>query len=289
MAPSQLKMIPDKHVPLTAGRVVLVLMAGMVTGVLAGWKDEAVDAATAVDVATRANAAEQSPTEEVRARRLGFTYADCFPASAQAVVKGVGKTLMRHIRTGDQVLTGTSRGSLAFEPVLGHLHLAAEQHTIFRRIFHRHGSFDASAGHLVFVVGQDGSSVSKAVGDIFVGDILQHFDDGTGEQVRSETLAVSAYAAEGVYAPVTASGVLVVDGVSASNYATLSGSMPVGHGAMHSSAFLLRGVAMLNRDWAGLLQACCFTAMLFPMYSFMLPAGLQKREVSRLCFSSFSH
>eukprot|EP00929_Paragymnodinium_shiwhaense_P041033 TRINITY_DN2133_c0_g3_i1.p1 TRINITY_DN2133_c0_g3~~TRINITY_DN2133_c0_g3_i1.p1 ORF type:complete len:284 (+),score=36.34 TRINITY_DN2133_c0_g3_i1:125-976(+) len=282
MAPSQRKMIADRHVALTPGHFVLVLMANLLTGALAGWEHKDAPAGVSEDAVAARNAPEQLPTEEVMARRLSFTYADCFPASAEAVVKGVGKTLMRHIGTGDQVLVRTSLDGSAYEPVLGYLHMAHEQPAIFRRISHKHGSFDASAGHLVFVLGQDQSLISKAVGNIAVGDVLEYFNNDTGDRVRSEILAVSAYAADGVYAPVTASGVIVVDGVAASNYATLSGNMPVGHGAMHSSAFFLRVAFLFN--WACSLSAFP-AATLFPLCVFILHAALQKKGTSSFLYS----
>merc|ERR1711959_279943 len=116
------------------------------------------------------------------------------------------------------------------EPVLGFLHkvsgLAQESMTVA----HAQGTFRASANHIVFT----------NRGDMPV-SALRPGDQLLAENSASPILAVGQeITTAGMYAPLTSSGAIVVDGVIASNYGTPSSGMSLPHGAAHAAFFALR-------------------------------------------------
>lgn len=111
-------------------------------------------------------------------------------------------------------------------------------------VTHSHGMFRATPGHLVFVVDQSGRQVDKAVASLKVGDLIMVAStDQAGEKMlrHSEVLAMhDDLGSDGLYAPLTPSGTLIVDDVVASNYATHSVEVSLPHGAAHALFFPLR-------------------------------------------------
>merc|ERR1711879_713312 len=83
----------------------------------------------------------------------------------------------------------------------------------FLTVRHASGAFRASASHVVFV--NDGD---KAVADLQMGDEVFVAVDGV--EKASRVLSVTQDATDqGMFAPLTQSGTLIVDDVVASNYA----------------------------------------------------------------------
>jgi len=124
--------------------------------------------------------------------------------------------------SGDHVLTASG-----YEPVIGFLH-AHERSAVFLEIVHGSGSLRVTPGHIVFLAsGMPVPAYSLTAGDnLSCGPVLQ---------VRKVVLP------DGVYAPITQSGTLVVDGVLSSNYAVVDSLMSGGwHSIFHLLASPLR-------------------------------------------------
>jgi len=156
--------------------------------------------------------------------------AKCFPADASVSVEGRGAVTMADLRSGDRVLVRRA-GSLVFEPVLDFLHVSRGR-TEFLTILHAAGELRASPGHVVFT-----SQGEKTAGDLSVGDRLLAVA-GAALQA-SAVVAVRRGHGTDAYAPLTASGTILVDGVAASNYAAPS-SARVSHALMHAFLFPVR-------------------------------------------------
>jgi hypothetical protein len=149
----------------------------------------------------------------------------CFPGDAQVQVHGMGLTPIANLRLGDRVLVSPS----VYEPVLGFLHVLGAKPGVrssFMTIRHELGEFRASANHIIFVV--RGESVTdKVAAKLEVGDRLSAARSSTIVGLRWES------AESGMYAPLTATGTIIVDGVLASTYGSSSISLPVPHSAAH--------------------------------------------------------
>merc|ERR1712232_181926 len=112
-----------------------------------------------------------------------------------------------------------------YDSALGFLH-AVQGPAEFLAIEHEHGELRASGNHLLF--NGEGSAVAAEL--FTLGDELL-LTDG----LRSRILSISQDSTKhGMFAPLTASGTVVVDGVTASNYATV-GKLNIPHSAMHAS------------------------------------------------------
>lgn len=165
----------------------------------------------------------------------------CFAGEATADVQGRGAVAMAQLRVGDQVLVESS-GQLAYEPVLSFLHVvhpAPGKKAPFLTIVHSHGKFQATENHIVFVADPEGGSnrVSKLVGKLLVGDELFIARHPARREFSQVSAILRSNGEMGLYAPLTASGTIVVDGVVASNYASPSVNKELSHRAAH--VFLL--------------------------------------------------
>jgi hypothetical protein len=148
---------------------------------------------------------------------------------------------MALVRIGETVLVEQASGKMAYEPVLGFLHAqeGSAGAKSFLTVMHEHGEFQASTNHIIFAIDATGRN-SKSVGDLQAGDklLIAHADSAS---VSSEVYAIRSGKAEtGMFAPLTPSGTLVVDGVVASSYAAPMSGVKLPHAAVHASLFLLR-------------------------------------------------
>lgn len=192
---------------------------------------------------------------------------NCFPGEAAVLVApasgggscgshGERDVAMADLRVGDLVLTERRPGDLAFEPVLGFLHVVRGGAQEFLSVVHEFGQFRASPGHLVFVASAGGRQ-DKAVQELRAGDALLFAPPGLPRRTRpSQVLSVSrGVSTAGMYAPLTASGTIVVDAVLASNYAVPSPGLRLPHWLAHAALLPLRASHSLGlRQLLGLPQ-----------------------------------
>mmetsp|Transcript_54127 Transcript_54127/g.116885 ORF Transcript_54127/g.116885 Transcript_54127/m.116885 type:complete len:772 (-) Transcript_54127:179-2494(-) len=175
---------------------------------------------------------------------------NCFPGSALVSTLSDGPLPLANLRAGDQVLVEKSAGTIAYEPVLGFLHSipsVSGWSSDFVTIRHSRGELSATAAHIIFVLSRSGRSrLSKSVSELQVGDKLLAMEDG--RLVSSPVLAIRMDRdGSGMYAPYTASGTLLVNGVLASNYAVPQGYL-LSHALAHAFLFPLRAYHLLGAD-----------------------------------------
>lgn len=189
----------------------------------------------------------------------------CFPGQALVTISHVYSTDDAHancthvpikrLRTGDRVLAEGAKGELVYERVLGFLHVlphaSPTRGFAFWRVRHTTGDFRASASHFVFVVREDGTGRhSVRVSELRVGDWLLSVGNATAQGIQRAGLVKFTMVleleveqfAQGMYAPLTASGTIVVDGVVASIYAgpTWVHYRLRSHNIMHAFVFPFR-------------------------------------------------
>jgi hypothetical protein len=137
----------------------------------------------------------------------------CFPSHASCEVKGKGTVLMRDLKIGDHVLVA---GDGDFEPIYSFGHRMRDvSHEYLRIKVSRSTEVEVSVEHLLFVEGRGPIPASRVV----VGDSLLN-ENGEKLKVHSVTTII----AQGVFAPFTPSGRIVVDGVLASSFVSLDNS-----------------------------------------------------------------
>jgi hypothetical protein len=173
--------------------------------------------------------------------------ASCFPGQAEVTIQDQGLVKINSLQVGDRVLVESSSGKLVYEPVLSFIHSGGVgTESEFLNIQHATGSLRVSANHVLFVASAFGR-VDKAADHIVEGDQLLVVPAGANELAApSQVLSVTReFSNLGMYAPLTPSGKVVVDGTVASNYATIHG-MHFGHEASHAAFFPLRAYHKLG-------------------------------------------
>jgi hypothetical protein len=168
----------------------------------------------------------------------------CFPGDAIVNVRGRGAIPVATLAVGDNVLVESAGGKLTFAPVLTFLHkVGPNSATCLHKsvtVLHTHGTFQASWNHLVFVISENGVREDVTASALRPGDQLLIQSNATALipspiiSIRSETTC------GGMYAPLTSSGAIFVDGVLASNYGAPSSKVHLPHGAAHATFFALR-------------------------------------------------
>jgi len=117
-----------------------------------------------------------------------------------------------------------------YESSLGFLH-AMQGRSSFLTLEHEHGQLRVSANHLVF--NAEGRAIPAQ--QFQLGDELL-----LAKGIHSRVINICRDTTKnGMFAPLTPSGTVMVDGIMASNYATV-GKLNIPHGAMHACFTLSR-------------------------------------------------
>ena len=171
----------------------------------------------------------------------------CFPGDATCHVQGRGKVMMKDLELGDHVLVDGGD----FEPIYSFGHRDDVLENDFLRLETSRGSLEISKTHMVFVEG--GRSVPASL--VKVGDKLQIHD---GELVAVN--AIGASKKRGAFAPFTASGTLVVNGVKASSFVAFQESETLKIGGRFdtklSFQFLAHAFESPHRLWCQYISPC---------------------------------
>lgn len=156
-------------------------------------------------------------------------------------VQGRGAVPIASLRPGEWVLAATPEvgAPLVYEPVLDWIHIAKGAEASFTTIRHEHGILRASAGHLVFTAtaSSNGHSGDVPAGLLRKGDsiLAMPANSTDGGLIPSRVLSIEHGSISlGMYAPLTSTGTIVVDGVLASNYATPSLELRLPHWLAHA-------------------------------------------------------
>lgn len=130
----------------------------------------------------------------------------CFSGETTVVVKDVGITSMKNLKLGDQVLVLSAPENDVYEKVysFGHIHHSTEM--VYYQFYP--SKIEISWNHMVFLEDQATPIPASLVK---LGDTLRG---------GSEVTRISQVTRRGVYAPLTNSGTLLVNGVLASTYIT---------------------------------------------------------------------
>lgn len=162
---------------------------------------------------------------------MGLYLSLCFPAESTVMTPNGAKT-MSNVAVGDTVRVVTPEGRVEWSQVCGWLHREPAQAAAYQRISTTHRKLLVSATHLVATV-KNGAVEYVPAGEVQAGHTLLECDTNpaaAGTVWGNKVVRVETVQAQGVYAPLTVSGTIAVDGVAASCYADTRS-----HKAAHAS------------------------------------------------------
>ncbi|KAM4706134.1 sonic hedgehog protein [Rhinophrynus dorsalis] len=151
----------------------------------------------------------------------------CFPASATVALESGARKAVKDLCPGDRVLAADDRGQLVYSDFLLFIDKQETGHKLFYVIETSEpwGRIKLTAAHLLFVAQTQGND-TRAYKSVFAsniqpGDVIYI---GDPELMSLKAVKVERVHLEedlGAYAPVTAHGTVVIDGVLASCYAVI--------------------------------------------------------------------
>lgn len=176
----------------------------------------------------------------------------CFPGEAIVQTQARGAVNLASVQPGEHVLVEEG-GALSFAPMLSFLHETHENGGEYIELVHEQGRVRMTENHIVFVHGPNGR-IDKAAGKVQLGEQLFAVVDGATQ--TSSVLEINQKSmAMGMYAPLTRTGTIVVDGVVASNYALPDLSMKLPHSLAHFVLLPVRVYHALGLN--NVMQALC--------------------------------
>jgi len=155
----------------------------------------------------------------------------CFPGEAEVSLADGSMKRLDELSVGEHVMVKDSDGRHSYEPVLSFLHQVSGPHASLT-VEHALGMFRVSANHLVFAQDSKGQRLDKMASQLEAGDFIYLPSEKEAVRVLS---VLSESADSGMYAPLTASGAIVVDGILASNYATHAQAAWIPHSTIHAA------------------------------------------------------
>ena len=156
----------------------------------------------------------------------GGSDAACFSGLGQVHVEHQPEPVnMKDLRIGDRVLTSNKQNS--YQQIYGFAHRHEMQPTIFYRIVTEHShteslnALEISGEHLVFVRARSGPVRADS---IQVGDTLVQWKVATSTYDFAIVKEISKLSRDGLYAPLTPDGTIVVNDIVASTYVNVQGT-----------------------------------------------------------------
>eukprot|EP00929_Paragymnodinium_shiwhaense_P068551 TRINITY_DN3449_c0_g1_i5.p1 TRINITY_DN3449_c0_g1~~TRINITY_DN3449_c0_g1_i5.p1 ORF type:complete len:399 (-),score=40.69 TRINITY_DN3449_c0_g1_i5:231-1388(-) len=175
----------------------------------------------------------------------------CFPGDSTLQVLGKGAVPLASTNDGNRVLVKDSFGDLQYQPILSFLHQTHTELAQYVTVVHERGDVRMSDSHIASVVDTSGLQQYKHAAQLAPGDVVQISGpvDGASNLSLSTIISVRrSTGASGMFAPMTWSGHVIVDGVVASCYARPFLGFSVQHGAMHAAMFFMRNLKVYAAD-----------------------------------------
>ena len=163
----------------------------------------------------------------------------CFPMNSVVTRKSGGIIPLSELRIGDEILVPAERG-IKYDTVVAFLHWDEVVKEKFVSVRFGQGYLNIHRDHLVPIVSQGKASFIKA-SSVKPGDVIRTlWIDGS----LCETVVIEVDLIEetGLCCPLTSSGMVIVDSVACSCYASPGGLLPVdlGHSVCHAAMAPLR-------------------------------------------------
>lgn len=143
--------------------------------------------------------------KNICAKSGGGKKCGCFSESSSVNVLGSGHVPMKEVKIGDHVLSAKGK----YEPIYAFGHMEKNTQAPFLQIMAADSYLEVTQEHLIYL---QGKSNPVRADSIKIGDILQ------SQGSTAEVTNIRKLMRTGLYAPLTESGTVVVDGISVSAY-----------------------------------------------------------------------
>jgi len=145
--------------------------------------------------------------------------------SASAEQESAAKVAMKELRVGDMVKTAPGR----YQPVyaFGHFHESKVAEFLQIHTAAAKAPLEITGSHFMFIEGK-GSPVRAD--SVRVGDVVQYSaTNSNSASVGAVVTNISKVTRQGIYAPLTSDGTVIVNGIKASTYAIISSKSSTNH------------------------------------------------------------
>lgn len=185
----------------------------------------------------------------------------CFAGRSHAILPDGRLKSFSELQIGDMVMTNQNN---TFEPVIAFIHANQQAQfnylaiDVFSTLSNTSSTLLVSPNHLIFDYDID---EARFAGKFHVGDRVQFIHNN--KIIPGEIMNIRLKQEQGYYAPLTPSGTIVVDGVVASNYASVSN-----HALAHKMMGLYRwwikimGTTTTSEDIPWILHAMSYIELL---------------------------
>lgn len=168
---------------------------------------------------------------------------ECFPSDATVDVLHSGKVSLASLQVGTHVRVVNDNDQISYSPIIAFLHRDLDEHALYKRVRTKTSTIELSGRHLIRRR-QDGFVWAEKLvnGD----EILVSASTVTNETHWEEIVAITDVRKQGLLAPLTEQGTIVVNNVHASCYALVK-SHQVAHFALAPYRLYLRMFGSLSQ------------------------------------------
>ena len=146
-----------------------------------------------------------------------FAEVECFPSDATVDVLEHGKVALSSLKIGAQVRVIDDKNQVGYSPIIAFLHHDPKEHSLFKRIRTKNAKIELSNRHLIRRRSDDAFVWAE---DLLVGDeVLVLNAKNNNGSAWEKILGITEVHKQGLMAPLTEQGTIVVNNVHASCYA----------------------------------------------------------------------
>jgi hedgehog protein len=167
---------------------------------------------------------------------------ECFPSDATVDVLDMGKVPLSSLQIGAQVRVVNDKNQVSYSPIIAFLHRDLDEHALYKRIRTKNSIIELSKRHLIHHRYNGFIWSEKLIqGD----EILVVSSNYENETQWEEIIEITDVNKQGLMAPLTEQGTIIVNNVHASCYALVK-SHQVAHFALAPYRFYHRLFGQLS-------------------------------------------
>jgi hypothetical protein len=163
-----------------------------------------------------------------RSSSVIYLEVECFPSDATVDVMNNGKVPLSSLQIGAQVRVINEENQVRYSPIIAFLHRELDEHALYKRIRTKNSVIELSKRHLIYHRKGDFIWAEKLIkGDEILVSSVIHENETQWEEI----IEITDVYKQGLMAPLTEQGTIIVNNVHASCYALVK-SHQVAHSAL---------------------------------------------------------